>query len=151
MPGLVAHAELPRYYADAGCFVHPAAAEPWGLVVNEAMASGLPVLVSESAGCSEDLVSSGANGFAFEADDAPGLSDLMLRISSGDVDRASMGRSSRRIIADWGLTTFARQLYRAWEAGSGRSKRFYPLQTRLVLTALRVAARNVHSFHAIRE
>ena len=151
MPGLVPHAELARYYADAGCFVHTATVEQWGLVVNEAMASGLPVLVSQSSGCAEDLVSPGVNGFTFDAGDARALSDLLLRISSGAGDRESMGRQSRRIIGDWGLTTFARQMLRAWEAGTGRANRPYPLETRLVLTALRVAARNVHSFHAIRE
>src|SRR5262249_39371000 len=46
----------PVFYALADCFVLPSLWEEWGLVVNEAMASGLPVVVSETAGCAEDLL-----------------------------------------------------------------------------------------------
>ena len=57
--GFRQYGELPGYYAGAGAFVHPAHEEPWGLVVNEAMASGLPVLVSRRCGCAGDLVAEG--------------------------------------------------------------------------------------------
>jgi glycosyltransferase involved in cell wall biosynthesis len=59
-------AELPRHYAFAGCLVLPSSREPWGLVVNEAMACGLPVLVSKQCGCADDLVADGVNGFVFD-------------------------------------------------------------------------------------
>jgi 1,2-diacylglycerol 3-alpha-glucosyltransferase len=65
-PGLKGTAELPQYYAFANCFVLPSTREPWGLVTNEAMASGLPVIVSERCGCVEDLVTGGDNGFSFD-------------------------------------------------------------------------------------
>jgi glycosyltransferase involved in cell wall biosynthesis len=58
--------ELPRFYAFAGCFVLPSTREPWGLVVNEAMATGLPVLVSARCGCAEDLVAGHGNGLIFD-------------------------------------------------------------------------------------
>ena len=64
--GLRTSNELPPYYAFAGCFVLPSFREPWGLVVNEAMASGLPVMVSSACGCAEDLVHDGQNGFIFD-------------------------------------------------------------------------------------
>ncbi|WP_193212249.1 glycosyltransferase [Luteolibacter marinus] len=51
-PGWRSHAELPRFYAHAGAFVHPAISEPWGLVVNEAMAAGLRILISNNTGAS---------------------------------------------------------------------------------------------------
>src|SRR5206468_3929765 len=57
--------DLPIYYALAKCFVLPSVSEPWGLVVNEAMASGLPVLVSDRCGSAE-LVQNGNNGFVFD-------------------------------------------------------------------------------------
>ena len=65
-PGHTDSAGLPGWYAFAGCFVLPSTREPWGLVVNEAMASGLPVIVSSRCGCADDLVAPGENGFMFD-------------------------------------------------------------------------------------
>lgn len=59
-------AELPAFYAEAGAFVHPALEEPWGLVINEAMASGLPVLSSRNVGAAEELVVDGETGYLFD-------------------------------------------------------------------------------------
>src|SRR6266436_7294097 len=56
LPGFKQYDELPVYYALANAFVHPSTTEQWGLVVNEAIASGLPVLVSRRCGCAGDLV-----------------------------------------------------------------------------------------------
>lgn len=62
LPGWRTHAELPRFYAHAGAFVHPAISEPWGLVVNETTASGLPVLLSPGTGAAATLLVTGRNG-----------------------------------------------------------------------------------------
>jgi len=89
---------LPKWYAAAGAFVHPALEEPWGLVINEAMASGLPVLVSNSTGAAE-LVENGVNGFLFDPRDTDGLSDLLLRAASMSAsERRNMGESSQRLL-----------------------------------------------------
>ena len=74
--------ELPSFYALAECFVLPSTREPWGLVVNEAMASGLPVLVSSRCGCAEDLVESGNNGFVFDPSKEGALATLLTRMES---------------------------------------------------------------------
>ncbi len=58
-PGFLQADELARWYAYASAFVHPSLMEPWGLVVNEAAACGLPLLVSDRAGCVETLVPDG--------------------------------------------------------------------------------------------
>lgn len=60
--GFVHREGLPRYYALADMLVLPTYTDTWGLVVNEAMACGLPVIVSEAAGCVRDLVREGWNG-----------------------------------------------------------------------------------------
>ena len=88
-------AELLPLYAFAGCFVLPSTREPWGLVVNEAMAAGLPVLVSDRCGSAVDLVLEGENGFLFAATDRVSLAMLLERISlQTDGERKSMGQQS---------------------------------------------------------
>jgi glycosyltransferase involved in cell wall biosynthesis len=67
--------QIPRAYAMADVFVLPSLEDTWGLVVNEAMACGLPVVVSERVGGSVDLVRDGENGFVVEAGDADALAE----------------------------------------------------------------------------
>ena len=116
MPGFMQYGDLPDYYAWAGAFVHASKTEQWGLVVNEAMASGLPVLVSERCGCAPDVVENGRNGFTFDPYDVGALAKLMVKMSSDDCDRAAMGRASREIISRWTPNTFAEGLAQAAEA-----------------------------------
>ena len=111
MPGFKQYSELPTYYALAGAFVHASTTEQWGLVVNEAMASGLPVLVSNRCGCAADLVPDGVNGFTFDPDNPDQLAQLLHRMTETPKQRLNeMGQASRRIIADWGPERFAQGL-----------------------------------------
>lgn len=107
LPGFCQIGELPRFYAGAGCFVHASMTEQWGLVVNEAMASGLPVIVSERCGCARDLVDNGVNGFCFDPERPQDLAKLMLKVAEEDFQRLAFGRASRRIIAEFGPERFA--------------------------------------------
>ncbi len=94
--------DLFPYYAFATCFVLPSIREPWGLVVNEAMACGLPVLVSNVCGCTPELIFSGINSYSFAPGDEKDLADLLLRMASLPEDsRAAMGLASRRIVASF--------------------------------------------------
>ncbi|HET6566603.1 MAG TPA: glycosyltransferase family 4 protein [Rhodothermales bacterium] len=143
--------EIPAYYGLADVFVHPAFMEQWGLVVNEAMAAGLPVLVSEHAGCAQDLVQDGENGFRFDPADAPTLARLMVQIASDSSLRTRMGERSRAIISDWGPERFAKGLWQAIEAGSARCQRSFNPVARTALLGLNLATRDVSAFHAIAE
>jgi glycosyltransferase involved in cell wall biosynthesis len=107
LPGFKQYDELPAYFGLAGAFVHASATEQWGLVVNEAMASGLPVLVSRRCGCATDLVREGGNGFTFEHDNVEAIANLMLKISTPGFPLADFGAESRRIISSWGPERFA--------------------------------------------
>lgn len=110
-PGLKSSRELLPFYAFAGCFVLPSTREPWGLVVNEAMASGLPVLVSTACGCGPDLVSDGLNGFLFKPTDKAALTGLLHRIASRNADELErMGRCSRQIIGNYSPEHFGRSV-----------------------------------------
>ncbi len=110
LAGFVQYPELPIYYGLAGCFILPSTTEQWGLVVNEAMASGLPVLVSRHCGCAQDLVEEGINGFVFDPYDIGEMAVLMQRISSDREALFRMGHKSREIIAQWSPQRFARNL-----------------------------------------
>jgi len=71
---------LPKYYALVDIFILPSFEEVWGLVVNEALASGLYVLSSKYAGVSYDLIREGWNGEIFNPDDVGEIVDLITRI-----------------------------------------------------------------------
>jgi glycosyltransferase involved in cell wall biosynthesis len=91
--------ELPEIYHGAGAFIHPALEEPWGLVINEAMASGLPILSSRNVGAAEELVSEADNGFLFDPKDAYQIARYMGLISRLPLEeRLAMGEKSREIV-----------------------------------------------------
>ena len=109
-------AELPPYYAFAGSFVLPSTREPWGLVVNEAMAAGLPIVVSNRCGCAEDLVRTGHNGFTFDPSDLAGFVDALTRVSTlNDSDRAAMGRNSQLLVQEFSPERWASEVVRIAE------------------------------------
>ena len=119
LAGFRQYDELPAWYGLASAFVHASTTEQWGLVVNEAMASGLPVLVSNRCGCAPDLVEDGVNGFTFDPYDVEALAGLMQRVAAmTDERRAAMGRAGQRIIADWGPERFADGLMQAVRSGA---------------------------------
>jgi len=118
-PGFRQVEELPVFYGLAQAFILASSREEqWGLVVNEAMASGLPVLVSRGCGCALDLVKEGVNGFTFEPDDEHGLAQLMAEMHEGRWDLKKMGRASQRLIAAWSPERFAENLWRAFTCGA---------------------------------
>jgi glycosyltransferase involved in cell wall biosynthesis len=84
---------LPKYYALADIFILPSFKEVWGLVVNEALASGLYVLSSKYAGASYDLIKEGWNGEIFDPNDIAEIIDLIKRIK-GDINNLRKQRDS---------------------------------------------------------
>ena len=128
LPGFVQYKQLPAYYAFAIAFVHAATIEPWGLVVNEAMACGLPVLVSNHCGCAGDLVRDGHNGYSFDPDSTEEFTDKLLTIAKlSSQNRATMGEASSALIASYSPATFAdgaRQALAVAESSPARGLRF---------------------------
>ena len=115
MPGFKQYHELPAYYALASAFVHASTTEQWGLVVNEAMASGLPVLVSNRCGCAQALVQEAKNGFTFDPLNVERLAGLMHKISAFNFPLSQFGAESQRLISSWGPDRFAQGLKDAVE------------------------------------
>ena len=100
--------QLCQYYGLASAFILPSVVETWGLVVNEAMASRLPVIISKGCGAARALVEEGQNGWTFDVGDSGTLSQLMLELTTMPADRLhTMGLRSKEIIARWSLDTFA--------------------------------------------
>lgn len=98
MPGFIQKEYLPQFFSVSDIFVLPSLSEPWGLVVNEAMAAGLPVLVSTNCGCYPDLVKEGSNGFGFDPNHVDRLAMLIHDFADGKYDLESMGLMSLEII-----------------------------------------------------
>ena len=112
LPGFKPYDELPVYYALAKAFVHASTTEQWGLVVNEAVASGLPVIVSERCGCVPELVR--GNGFTFDPIDERELPSRLLQIASlSDDERRSLGNASYRIAENFAPEHFGEGLEQA--------------------------------------
>ena len=119
MPGFRQYCDLPAYYGTAGAFVHVSTTEQWGLVVNEAMASGLPVAVSRRCGCAEMLVAEGENGFTFDPFDVEAIAKVLQRIAIHP-DRLALGEASRQRIREWGPGRFGTGMTNAVDAAIRR-------------------------------
>jgi glycosyltransferase involved in cell wall biosynthesis len=112
LPGFRPYDELPVYYALANAFAHASTTEQWGLVVNEAIASGLPVIVSNRCGCAPELVN--GNGFTFDPTNEHELTTRLLEMASlSDEERKQLGYNSYRIAANFAPERFGEGLERA--------------------------------------
>lgn len=110
-PGFVQYNQLPIYYGLAGCFVHPAHAEAWGLVINEAGAAGLPVIAGDRVGATCELVQSGVTGSVIDSSRVETLREAMAFIAAlGDRERVEMGRSARKAVERYSPSHFGRML-----------------------------------------
>jgi glycosyltransferase involved in cell wall biosynthesis len=99
--GFINQAELPKVYAAADIFVLPSENETWGLVVNEVMCAGIPVVVSDEVGCVPDLVKDGVNGYHMKAGDISSLTTALERLLADASLRQRMGAASLSIIRGW--------------------------------------------------
>src|SRR5438093_9041263 len=112
LPGFKPYDELPVYYALAKAFVHASTTEQWGLVVNEAVASGLPVIVAARCGCVPELVQ--GNGFTFDPFDEHELAARLLRMAALSYEeRKNLGDASYTIAANFAPERFGEGLEKA--------------------------------------
>ncbi len=98
--GFLNQTELWQAYVPADAFVLPSTnGETWGLVTNEAMLFGLPVIVSDQVGCAADLVRQGETGYVF-AGEAEGLADAMESMLKNRAQGPAMGERARQLVLD---------------------------------------------------
>jgi glycosyltransferase involved in cell wall biosynthesis len=94
--------ELAAAYAGADIFALASRRETWGVVVNEAAAAGLPLVLSDAVGAAGDLLEDGANGLLVPTGDAVRLASALERLAADSTLRQRMGARSRQLVADWG-------------------------------------------------
>jgi glycosyltransferase involved in cell wall biosynthesis len=132
LPGFKQYDELPVYYALAKAFVHASTTEQWGLVVNEAIASGLPVIVSERCGCVPEFI--GDNGFTFDPLNEDELTARLLDMASlSDHDLERLREASRRIAARFGPELFGKGLEGAARMAIENTKKKFGVSDRAIL------------------
>ncbi|MGE0883048.1 MAG: glycosyltransferase family 4 protein [Blastocatellales bacterium] len=115
--GNVAQTELPLYYALADVLLLPAANEPWGLVVNEAMACGLAIIAHKHCGAAVDLVGSD-NGIALESFSVNELAEAMKKVAGDAALLDLMQKRSREKIADWTIDSASQGIIMAVESSA---------------------------------
>ena len=119
--GFVQKDQLAEFYALADALVFPTHSDPWGLVVNEAMACSLPVIASNVAGCVSDLIEDGWNGFVVPVSDLRKISSSMELLAEGDDLRRQMGERSLQRIQEYSPDACAAGIAKAAVAARGEA------------------------------
>jgi glycosyltransferase involved in cell wall biosynthesis len=102
--GFLNQTEITRAYSAADCLVLPSDyGETWGLVVNEAMACGLPAIVSDRVGCGPDLIEEGVTGAVFPFADVEALAARLVEFSTSTNTLREMGERARKRVAGYSV------------------------------------------------
>ena len=112
--GRLSGEDVLRAYLAADLLVVPSLFEPWGLVVNEAMACGLPVIASDRVGCADDLIRHGETGLIVPGGDQTKLSSAILQLVRDALERRRMGKAAESLISHWTLQNEARNFMSVW-------------------------------------
>ncbi len=113
--GRLSGEDLFRAYAHAQVLVLPSRVEPWGLVVNEAMAAGLAIIATDRVGSVDDLVHDGRNGLVVPSGSSAHLAEAMQALSLQAERVAGMGQASHTMISTWTIEDEARILMTGWD------------------------------------
>jgi glycosyltransferase involved in cell wall biosynthesis len=97
--GALPRAEVAAWYRRADAFVLPSRSEPWGMVLNEAAAAGLPLVATEGVGAARELVEDGVNGFRVPVGDERALTEALRWLAEDAAFRAAAGTRSRDLVA----------------------------------------------------
>ncbi len=100
---------LKQWYKAADCFVLPTREDVWGLVVNEAMACGLPVVTTEKCIAGLELIKEGENGYILPVENAQALTQSLTEILEGDGKRAEMAKNSLLAIRAYTIENMAKR------------------------------------------
>ena len=118
--GFVQPNELAEVMSRHSCFVLPSSVEPWGQVIVEAAAAGLPILCSEECGASVELVENHYNGFKFSAHDSEALTEAMCYLHRHTDERKRMGQRSQHMAEAYSAQNWVKKFL--WGVSSLRKK-----------------------------
>ncbi len=104
---------LPKFYGVSDLFVLPSVREPWGLVVNEAMASGLPVIATHKSGAAQDLIIEGKNGFLVPHNHTAALASAIDQACQSEERLRAMGEAAQQAVAEWNYEATLSGFYQA--------------------------------------
>jgi len=108
----LSYGELPGLYGRASCLVLPSSFEPWGLVVNEAMAAGLPLILSDQVGALPDLLTEDENGWTFPASDEDRLTSVFDQLAETGAERLQeMGLRSKEKVKAYSVESWAEKVF----------------------------------------
>ncbi len=102
LAGALPWERLPEAYVAADIFALLSSREPWGVVVNEAAACGLPLVLSDQVGAAHDLLRDGENGALVPPGDVPAAAEAIRRLATDPALRLAQGARSREVMGDWG-------------------------------------------------
>ncbi len=105
--GFLQEKAIAEFLGQGLALVLPSTEEQWGLVINEALAMGLPILCSDNVGARDDLVRIGVNGYVVEPDNAKGLAHLMDRIATDEAEWRRLCQGSNALAPRADVARFA--------------------------------------------
>lgn len=108
--------ELKKYYLAADLFVLPTREDIWGLVINEAMACGLPIITTNKCIAGLVLVNEGKNGHIVNVEDPKALAEAIEQIMNNAQLRKKMADNSLSIIQDYTIEKMAEEHYRHFQS-----------------------------------
>jgi glycosyltransferase involved in cell wall biosynthesis len=109
-------------YVIADVFALLSRHEPWGVAVNEAAASGLPLVLSDCVGAAVDLLEDGRNGILVAADDSEAAAGALAKLSADAEQRVAAGMASRELVRGWGYEPSIENLVRVAGRVVGRGE-----------------------------
>ncbi|MEA5428998.1 glycosyltransferase [Arcicella lustrica] len=107
--------QVPQYLSLSDVLVLPSFSEPWGLVVNEAMACGLPIAVSNKCGCAAELVKESENGFTFNPENVNEIAETLVKFMDKKLDLVKMGEVSKQIIQEYSPINVAKEMFQGYQ------------------------------------
>ncbi len=113
LAGFMNQSAMPTAYAAADVLVLPSVSETWGLVVNEAMACGLPAVVSDRVGCAPDLVTDAETGYVYPGGNVPAMAARMAELVRDPLLRARLSGAAIKRVAAYSVAAAADGLCRA--------------------------------------